>query len=205
MKNYLMILMALFLVILVSGCSDEAAEKKDVPEKTAAVSHEDDSSDHAEGPHEPGEEDVCAFCNMKVYPEEDPMGVFTAQAKTESGEYVFFDDSGCLLNSPRRNGAEYEEKWVRDYVTSEWIPADDAVPVKADLKTPMKYGYAFFKDKAGADQFISENTDKNPVPATWMQIDELANERYQKKMKMQSESDSNSMEKEEEMDGEDKK
>lgn len=185
MKKRSMILMAFFLLIILSACGDETAEnKKETDGQTSAATEE--KHDHADGPHEPGADDVCAFCNMKVYTETDPMGVFTAQAKSKDGDYVFFDDSGCLLNSPRRDEVEYEEKWVRDYVTAEWIDADSAVPVKADLKTPMKYGYAFFKDNESAEKFISENGDKNPAMASWEEIDQMANERYMKKMKMSS-------------------
>jgi copper chaperone NosL len=204
MKKLFAIMVALFLMIIVSACGDEAAEneQKDGQETAATeVKHDDD---HADGPHEPGADDVCAFCNMKVYPEADPMGVFTAQAKTKDGEYVFFDDSGCLLNITRRDDVEFEEKWVRDYITSEWVEADSATPVKADLKTPMKYGYAFFKDNESAEKFISENSDKNPAMATWGQIDQIANERYMKKMKMNSGSMDKDKDKdsEGEMDGE---
>ncbi|MBT2685239.1 nitrous oxide reductase accessory protein NosL [Bacillus sp. ISL-37] len=201
MKKLFAIMVALFLMIIVSACGDEAAEneQKDGQETaTTEVKHDDD--DHADGPHEPGADDVCAFCNMKVYPEADPMGVFTAQAKTKDGEYVFFDDSGCLLNITRRDDVEFEEEWVRDYITSEWVEVDSAIPVKADLKTPMKYGYAFFKDNESAEKFISENSDKNPAMATWEQIDQIANERYMKKMKMNS--DSMDKNQESEMDGE---
>lgn len=201
MKKLFAILMALFLMIIVSACGDEAAEKeKKDGQETAATEVKHDDDDHADGPHEPGADDVCAFCNMKVYEETDPMGVFTAQAKTKDGEYVFFDDSGCLLNITRRDDVEFEEKWVRDYITSEWVEADSATPVQADLKTPMKYGYAFFKDNDSAEKFISENNDKNPAMATWEQIDQIANERYMKKMKMKS--DSMDTDKDSEMDGE---
>lgn len=186
MKKYLSILMAFLLLIIISACGDDAADTGDKAVDKTAVSTEEKHDDtvHADGPHEPGEDDMCAFCNMKVYPEADPMGVFTAQAKTADGEYVFFDDSGCLLNSPRRDDVEYEETWVRDYVTSEWIDADSAIPVKADIKTPMKYGYAFFKDQASAEKFIAENGEKKPELAAWDQIDRISNERYMKKMKM---------------------
>ena len=209
MKKYLSTMLAFILLIIISACGDEAAEKKnqtDVDLPAVEEKHDDEDTAHADGPHEPGEDDVCAFCNMKVYTEADPMGVFTAQAKTADGEYVFFDDSGCLLNSPRRDGTEYEEKWVRDYVTSEWIDADQAIPVKADIKTPMKYGYAFFMDKDSAEKFIDENGDKHAELASWEQIDQISNERYMKKMKMQEGSDSDSMNKENDdgMDGEDK-
>jgi copper chaperone NosL len=201
MKKLFAVMIAFFLMIIVSACGDEAAEneQKDGPETAATeVKHEDD--DHGDGPHEPGADDVCAFCNMKVYEEADPMGVFTAQAKTKDGEYVFFDDSGCLLNITRRDDVEFEEKWVRDYITSEWIDAGSSIPVKADLKTPMKYGYAFFTDNESAEKFISENGDKNPAPATWEQIDQIANERYMKKMKMNG--DSMDKDQETDMDGE---
>jgi copper chaperone NosL len=185
-KRLLAIMMTFFLLIIISACGDKAAENKEeqAEEKTVFTEEKHDESDHAAGPHEPGEDDVCAFCNMKVYSKADPMGVFTAQAKTKDGEYVFFDDSGCLLNYQRRDEVEYEEKWVRDYVTSEWIDADSAVPVKAEIKTPMKYGYAFFKDKESAEKFMSDNGEKNPELAAWEQIDHISNEQYMKKMKM---------------------
>ncbi|MBT2637719.1 nitrous oxide reductase accessory protein NosL [Bacillus sp. ISL-39] len=201
MKKLFAVMIAFFLMIIVSACGEEAAEneQKDGQETAATeVKHEDDG--HADGPHEPGADDVCAFCNMKVYQEADPMGVFTAQAKTKDGKYVFFDDSGCLLNITRRDDVEFEEKWVRDYITSEWIEANSAIPVKADLKTPMKYGYAFFNDNESAEKFISENGDKNPSMATWEQIDQIANERYMKKMKMNG--DSMDQDKDNDMDGE---
>lgn len=186
MKKYLTAFIAFLFILALSACGDSAADKEKQTETeagTASVTEE--KHDHGEGPHEPGEEDVCAFCNMKVYTEADHMGVFTAQAKTADGEYVFFDDSGCLLNSERKDEIKYEEKWVRDYVTSEWIEADTAVPVKADLKTPMKYGYAFFTNQESADKFISENKDKHPELSSWETIDQASNERYMKKMKMQ--------------------
>ncbi|GAM16112.1 nitrous oxide reductase accessory protein NosL [Mesobacillus selenatarsenatis] len=200
MKKFFAIMVALFLMIIVSACGNEAAENEQKNgQEIAATEVKHDDDDHADGPHEPGADDVCAFCNMKVYEKADPMGVFTAQAKTKDGEYVFFDDSGCLLNITRRDDIEFEEKWVRDYITSEWVEADSATPVKADLKTPMKYGYAFFKHNESAEKFISENSDKNPAMATWEQIDQIANERYMKKMKMNS--DSMDKDKDSEMDG----
>jgi copper chaperone NosL len=203
MKKLFAVMISFFLLIIVSACGDEAAENEQKDgQETAATEVKQEDDDQVDGPHEPGADDVCAFCNMKVYEEADPMGVFTAQAKTKDGEYVFFDDSGCLLNITRRDDVEFEEKWVRDYMTSEWIDADSAIPVKADLKTPMKYGYAFFNDNESAEKFISENDDKNPAMATWEQIDQIANERYMKKMKMNSDSMDKDQDKENNMDGE---
>lgn len=186
MKKYLTVFIAFLFILTLSACGDSAADKeKQTGTGTGTASVTEEEHDHGEGPHEPGEEDVCAFCNMKVYTEGDHMGVFTAQAKTADGKYVFFDDSGCLLNSERKDDIKYAEKWVRDYVTSEWIEADTGVPVKADLKTPMKYGYAFFTNQESAEKFISENEDKHAELSSWETIDQVANERYMKKMKMQ--------------------
>ncbi len=200
--------MALLVVTIFTACGDDAAKKENDSTSTVQEKAENEKADenekehdetaHADGPHEPGEDDVCAFCNMKVYPEADPKGVFTAQAKTKDGEYVFFDDSGCLLNITRRDGTEFEEKWVRDYLTSEWVEADTAVPVKAEISTPMNYGYAFFKDKESAEKFIADEGEVKPMIATWEQIDQVANERYMKKMKMKNGGDSGDMEKNEE-------
>lgn len=190
MKKFLAVMMAMLLMTIVSACGNDSAKNEPKDDQDTAAKEmkheENEADDHADGPHEPDADDVCAFCNMKVYPEKDPMGVFTAQAKTKDGDYVFFDDSGCLLNTPRRDEVEFEEKWVRDYLTSEWIDADAAIPVKAEIKTPMKYGYAFFKDQGSAEKFIAENSDKNAMMASWEQIDQMANERYMKKMKMNS-------------------
>lgn len=198
MKKLLAAMMAILLAITLSACGNDSTNEPmgdQNTSKTETIVKEDAGDAHANGPHEPGPDDVCAFCNMKVYTEADPMGVFTAQAKTKDGDYLFFDDSGCLLNAPRRDQLEFEEKWVRDYVTSEWIQADAAIPVKANLKTPMKYGYAFFQDQESAEKYTAENKDKNAIIASWEQLDQLASDRYRKKMNSNSmNKDSDNME-----------
>jgi len=60
----------------------------------------------------------------------------------------------------------------------------------------MNYGYAFFKDKESAEKFIADEGEVKPMIATWEQIDQVANERYMKKMK--NGGDSGDMEKNEE-------
>ena len=108
---------------------------------------------------------------MKIYTEEEDMGVFTAQAVKEDGTHVYFDDSGCLLNAQRKFNEEFANEWVRDYTTKEWVEAEKAVVVKADVQTPMKYGYAFFKDEDSANKYISEN-QTNGVVSSWDPIDQ---------------------------------
>ena len=78
------------------------------------------------------------------------------------------------------------KKWVRDYETSEWVEADKAVVVKADVTTPMKYGYIFFASNESANKYIKENKT-NGVISDWTAIDTEAAKRY--KMKMQKEAD----------------
>lgn len=164
MKKLSLMFFSLLIIFALSGCGSNDA-----------------------GPIEPTKEHVCAFCNMEVYTKDEEMGVFTAQAIDSNGNHLFFDDSGCLLNYERKTGEALSEKWVRNYLTKEWIAAKDAVPVHADMKTPMKYGYSFFATQEDADKFVNENTNVNAVLSSWDEIDQVSNERYMKKMKMTEE------------------
>ncbi|WP_397540154.1 nitrous oxide reductase accessory protein NosL [Rummeliibacillus pycnus] len=129
---------------------------------------------------EPTKDDKCAFCDMKVFDAKQEMGAFTAQAIKKDGSTMFLDDIGCILNQERKDKETYE-KYVRDYNSKEWLKLDDAIIVKADIKTPMNYGYAFFKDQKSADAFIEKN--KGAQIAKVSDIDKIALERYKMKMK----------------------
>ena len=74
------------------------------------------------------------------------------------------------------------KKYVRDYNTLEWIELQNATVVKADIKTPMNYGYAFFAKKEDADKFVSEQPGAMIV--SWEAVDKVAHERYMKKKQM---------------------
>jgi copper chaperone NosL len=177
MKNLKVLGLSILFFLLVSGCGAE--------EPTGSGSGVEENTIGAK-PVEPSAETVCAFCNMEIYHKDHEMGVFSAQAITEQDEHLFFDDSGCILNYERKTGEELTEKWVRDYLTSEWLKVDATTPVKSDLKTPMKYGYSFFENEEKAKEFIENNQNLNPALTDWESIDEVANERYKKKMKMQN-------------------
>ena len=110
------------------------------------------------------------------------MGPFTTQAITAEGERVFFDDSGCLLNAERQEEHKFAQAWVRDLETIEWKTDEEVTIVKADIETPMKYGYAFFGDRQTAEQYVIENAVLNATITDWSAIDEVAYERYKKKM-----------------------
>lgn len=199
MKKLLLLIFSSFILLMMTtGCGNndsavEDQESADTPaeseanmEETAADEHE---HAHADGePIEPNEEHLCEFCNMVVYGRDDEMGVFTAQALTESGENIFFDDIGCLLNYDRVGDEKLITKWIRDHESLDWIIQEDGIPVKTDLESPMKYGYVFFENEEKANKFVEENPDINPAIADWSSIDAVAKERYEKKMKAQGES-----------------
>ena len=196
MKKTVAASMALVAALTLSACGEEETSSKSEANEAAETTKEttvtttdvEDEEVHPHTPEEPGHNEECAFCNMEVYGHDHTMGAFTAQAITQSGERVFFDDSGCLLNYERKTEEEYLASWVRDYATNEWIEADQAVAVQSDIATPMKYGYAFFSDDSQAETFISENEALNPSSVTWENIDTVANERYMKKMQSMNQS-----------------
>lgn len=194
-KFWLFSLIIMVAVLIFTGCgSDETSADKDEnqnesaelssanKEEKAQTNNSTDDSRKDE-PVEPDENTLCAVCNMKVYPHDHEMGVFTGQGITKSGETVFFDDVGCILNYERATGEELKIQWVRDYETLEWTETNKAIPVKTNLKSPMKWGYVFFDSREKAERFIAENSELNGEITDWETIDQLAAERYEKKMK----------------------
>ena len=187
MKKLSLLLFSLLLILALAACnSSDDDSSKDTTKK-----EDDKETVEVLEPIEPTSEDKCAGCNMKIYLKDEEMGQFTAQAFTEDGEYLFFDDSGCLLNAPRKTGETYTETWVRDFYTLEWLETEDALAVHSDIATPMKMGNAFFSSQTDVDLFMNDYAGLNPTVVTWDDIDAAAYERYQKKMQQQNNSDSN--------------
>ncbi|WP_052343870.1 nitrous oxide reductase accessory protein NosL [Bacillus massiliigorillae] len=180
MKKLAILFLSAILMIFISACGDKEATNKETDKATDTPKVE--KTAHENDPQEPHDQEKCAFCNMKVYARDDEMGEFTTQALTKDGKHLFFDDSGCLLNGPRKANEQYEKTWVRDANTKDWIESDKAIIVKSDTMTPMKYGYSFFSTQESADKFINDNKDKNAVIATWDDVEKVSNERYQMKM-----------------------
>lgn len=189
MKKQAAVSLSLLAMVTLAGCGEDETSNKSTKEDqdTAAIDDNTNANDQAEDtvehtPTEPDHDDVCAFCNMKLYGSGDVMGAFTAQAITADGERVFFDDSGCLLNAERKEEQKFAQAWVRDMETMEWKSDEEVTIVKADIQTPMKYGYAFFGDQQAAEKYVSENTDLNAAITDWDTVDAVAYERYKKKM-----------------------
>lgn len=127
---------------------------------------------------EPTEDTTCFMCNMKVYTRDHEQGIFSAQAVRQDGSTVFYDDIGCLLNDEYVHNVK-NEKFVRDYHTLNWFNVDEAFVVKTDMKSPMNWGYIFFKFEKDAKSYIAENS--NAIMASIDQVREEAIERHQKK------------------------
>jgi hypothetical protein len=76
---------------------------------------------------------ACDQCAMLV---DDPR--FAAQAATNDGEHVFFDDVGCLGAWLREHSAVRARAWVRRQ--ERWVPAEEA-RFAGGARTPMGYGF----------------------------------------------------------------
>lgn len=199
MRKFLFFTLSILAILVITACgtdttSTDEEKEEDKPVVETAAKEEDDNNkvdtsveipkgdENTHEPIEPTEDTVCAICNMKVYGKDHEMGVFSGQGIIQDGKTVFFDDVGCIMNYDNAKGSALQTQWVRDYETLEWTETSEAIPVKTDLKSPMKWGYVFFDSEEKAEKFIEENGDLNPAIADWKEIDTMAAERYQKKM-----------------------
>lgn len=176
-------LIMLMTILLLAACGQEETDGKEeveVVESTAVATEEvSETATIDERLKEPEEGALCEYCQMEVYEVTTDLGAFTAQGIKSDGSNVFFDDVGCMLNQERID-EEVMEKFVRDYNTNDWISLEEAIIVKAEIKTPMNYGYAFFKEQSDADQFIKEHAGAEITEVE--AIDHVAHERHMKKM-----------------------
>ncbi|WP_017378597.1 nitrous oxide reductase accessory protein NosL [Paenisporosarcina sp. TG-14] len=177
MKKILLLSVILLLMIITAACVAQDDNK-------TTDQMEDKESESSKNPvvlSESNEDTTCEYCKMDVYKKTHDMGMFSAQGITEEGKSLFFDDVGCMLNQERIVNSTLE-KYVRDYHTLEWIKLDVAVVVKAEIKTPMNYGYAFFEDKEGGQAFIEELGSEKASFSSVSDIDEVSGHRHIKKI-----------------------
>lgn len=176
-------------VITLTGCGTEEATEKQEEKKTEEIETSTETTTETattEGLKEPKADTTCEYCQMHVYAKEDDLGVFSAQGISAEGETLFFDDVGCMLNQERMDDTVFE-KYVRDYNSTEWILLADSIVVKAEIKTPMNYGYAYFKDAESAQAFIDETGKEHASLSSIAEIDEVSGHRHIKRMeKMQN-------------------
>lgn len=195
MKKFLTLVMLLAMFTLAAcGQSDQSSNneesKNTTQEETSTEQQntEDKTTAEVSKPdprlQEPTEDTVCEMCNMKVYEVTDELGKFSGQAIKEDGSIAFYDDIGCLLNAELAHN-EKNQKYVRDFNTLEWVLVDDATIVKTDLKSPMNWGYVFFKNKEDAEKLIAENSNYKIVELDV--VKQEAKERREAKLKKQAE------------------
>ena len=183
------------LALMLAACGDneeDAKEGKVAEDKETEVTQEAEEKEEVlvasadrewvvdDRLQEPTEETICEMCNMKVYTKDHEMGVFSAQAVKADGSLAFYDDIGCLLNAEYAHN-ETNEKFVRDYHTLNWFNVEEAFVVKTSLKSPMNWGYIFFKYEEDANKYIAENEGAQLTPLADIQT--AARERYDEKMK----------------------
>jgi len=187
----LMMLLALFTLAACGQSDDASNDSKNANDDTKQTEVSKDKQDEkvtVSKPdarlEEPTADTKCEMCNMKVYEVTDDLGKFSGQAIKEDGTIAFYDDIGCLLNAELAHN-EKNQKYVRDYNTLEWVLVDDATIVKTDLKSPMNWGYVFFKNKEDADQFIADNPSYK-ITALDV-VKQEAKERREAKLKKQAE------------------
>lgn len=191
-KRLLLIPIVLVFVLVLWACGNEEAKTPEQTDEPVQIQEANEAETEKEVNNEatedamevdprlsePTEDTLCEICNMKVYTKDHEMGVFSAQAIRPDGSVVFYDDIGCLLNDEYINDIE-NEKFVRDYNTLNWVNVEEATVVKTDLKSPMNWGYIFFKSKEDADAYIKEHEKAKITPLS--EVREAAIERYKKK------------------------
>lgn len=180
------------LALALYACSDAetTTEKEDTPQQQEVKTGEISSAEKYvantttwevdERLEEPTDDTVCAMCNMKVYTKDHEMGVFAAQAIKADGSIAFYDDIGCLLNAEFAH-EEVNEKYVRDYITLNWMNVEQAYFVKTTLKSPMNWGYIFFKFEEDAQTYIAEH--EGSTLTSYTEVRQQALERRKAKIK----------------------
>jgi len=118
-------------VFILAACSEETFEPRDINPEV----------------------DVCHICNMSITHVD-----YAAQIVLKNGDYVVFDDIGCLMEYVLENG---EEKvgagYIRDMNSSQWLKIEDAVYVYSkDYWTPMNYGVVAFSSLEEANEYMEE-------------------------------------------------
>ena len=178
------------LALMLAACGAETEKEKNEEttgneSKTEQVTETTIEKDWTQDARlqEPTEDTVCEMCNMKVYTKDHEMGVFSAQAVKADGSIAFYDDIGCLLNAEFAK-EEVNEKFVRDYNTLNWFNVEQAFIVKTSLKSPMNWGYIFFKYEDDAEKFIAEN--EGAALTSYTEVRQQALERRKAKMNAQA-------------------
>lgn len=134
MKRILISAMAVLLLLAVAGCGKEK------------VSLDPPSIKYGEDISEMGMAVVDPRFTVAALPEKD-------------NSWILFDDIGELLKyHDRFPDVKFRATWVHDYLTEEWIHAEDAWYVEsAGFTTPMGWLVGAFAKESDAQAFLTEH------------------------------------------------
>lgn len=100
-------------------------------------------------------EDICSECGMII-----SEARYAAVYYTPTGEARRFDDIDGMLTLHARQQEDVAQFWVYDYITEQWIIANQACFVKnVELHTPMGFSLVAFSDRLRA-----KSSQINPNP-----------------------------------------
>lgn len=112
-------------------------------------------------------EDVCSQCKMTIM---DPK--FGSELVTNKGKVFKFDDIGCMVQFLK--SGQVERKAIKHNVTVNFEKQGDLIDtdkaffaVSDEIRSPMNYGIAAFRDKRAAESFIS---GKKGSVMTWNDV-----------------------------------
>ncbi len=119
--------------------------------------------------------DVCAQCRMIIDDER-----FAGAAVSADGQFLKFDDIGCLAAHEKEPESRMLRSWVHDAVSGKWIGREQARFVYArDLVSPMGYGFAAFAVAEDAERWAQEKAGRL---VTWNELLDLTGKQNDFKM-----------------------
>lgn len=110
--------------------------------------------------------DICTSCKMSIVDMH-----FAAQCIDGIGQPINFDDIGCMALYIRRLGPGGEQGlkaiYVKDFNTTEWLPAKEAHYVQGRINTPMNFGIIALAREESARDFAKRIGGKE---LTWEEV-----------------------------------
>lgn len=93
--------------------------------------------------------DACGFCRMQI-----GAPGFAGIARDARGDWLRYDDIGCMLLAMDADAALGRDAWVEKHPGASLVRLSDAVLVHAaSVHTPMEHGLVAFGDAGAADAF----------------------------------------------------
>ncbi len=130
-RSLFVLTITILSLFIVAGCGDDAADGPPVVHLG---------------------EDVCAECGM-IISDERFAAATIIEDERGGATSLLFDDFNCQINHEMNHRETVIfNRWAHDHSTMEWLPATDAVYVRApDLRTPMASHIAAFAKQADAE------------------------------------------------------